>query len=167
MNLLAELFASLNEAGVEYLVAGGVAVNLYGIQRSTGDVDIVLGLDEGNVRKFLAVAGRLGLKPTAPVGVEEFADREKRAMWVLEKGMKVFSLSHGRKPFFQVDVLVEEPFPFVEVYSRRKKFEAEGVEIPVVPIADLISMKEATGRPQDEADVFYLKEISREWEDEG
>ncbi len=81
--------------------------------------------------------------------------------------MKVFTLYDTEKPFFQVDVFVEEPFGFVEVYARRKIFHLEGVEIPVVPIVDLIAMKGAAGTPQDQADVFYLKGILSEWEHEG
>lgn len=38
--------------------------------------------------------------------------------------------------------------------------------IPVVPIEELIKMKEQTNRPQDRADVFYLKEIMGDWKDE-
>jgi hypothetical protein len=38
--------------------------------------------------------------------------------------------------------------------------------IPAVPILDLIAMKEKSGRPQDKADVFYLKKIAEEWSDD-
>jgi len=42
MELFKTLFSSLNQASVKYMVAGGIAVNLYGIERATADVDIVL-----------------------------------------------------------------------------------------------------------------------------
>jgi hypothetical protein len=167
MNLFTRLFSSLNDAAVEYLVAGGIAVNLYGIQRSTGDVDVVLRLNDENVCKFVEVVGRLLLKPKVPVRLEEFRDGGKREKWIREKGMTVFTLYDSKKPFFQVDVFAEEPFAFVEVYARRKIFQVEGVEIPVVPIMDLIAMKAQAGRPQDQADVFYLRGILGEWENEG
>ena len=37
-----ELFRRLEEAGVRYLVVGGVAVNLHGVNRLTHDVDLML-----------------------------------------------------------------------------------------------------------------------------
>ena len=42
----------------------------------------------------------------------------------------------------------------------------EDTEIPVVPIKELIRMKERSNRPQDQADVFYLKKIRDEWKNE-
>jgi hypothetical protein len=38
--------------------------------------------------------------------------------------------------------------------------------IPVVPIKELIRMKDKSNRPQDQADIFYLKKIIGEWRDE-
>ncbi len=46
MELFKELFASLNRARVKYMVAGGIAVNLYGIERATDDIDIVVELEK-------------------------------------------------------------------------------------------------------------------------
>ena len=40
------------------------------------------------------------------------------------------------------------------------------INIPVVPIEELIRMKEALARPQDLADVFYLRKVQGEWKDE-
>jgi hypothetical protein len=39
------LFDALNKNHVQYLVAGGVAVNLYGIERATADIDLVVYLE--------------------------------------------------------------------------------------------------------------------------
>ena len=53
-----------------------------------------------------------------------------------------------------------------EVYRQRKIIKLEDTKIPVVPIKELIRMKEKSNRPQDQADVFYLKKIMDEWKDE-
>jgi hypothetical protein len=41
----------------------------------------------------------------------------------------------------------------------RKKICLENTVIPLVPLDTLIEMKTGTGRPQDEADVFYLEKV--------
>jgi hypothetical protein len=41
------------------------------------------------------------------------------------------------------------------------------VEIPVIAVDDLIRMSERTDRPQDRADVYYLKKIKEGRTDEG
>ena len=50
LSTLETVFRSLNEAGVRYLVAGGVAVNIHGYQRVTVDLDLVIQLDGDNMR---------------------------------------------------------------------------------------------------------------------
>jgi hypothetical protein len=163
MELFKRLFVSLNRGSVKYMVAGGIAVNLYGIERATADIDIVLKLDKANVLRFIKLAKRLGLKPKVPVKLDDFVDPGKRDSWISEKGMTVFSLHDPKAPFFVIDIFVESPFDFNEVYRRRKKIRSEDVVIPVVPIHELILMKEKSNRPQDRADVFYLRKIMKEW----
>ena len=166
MELFKTLFSSLNRASIKYMVAGGIAVNLYGIERATADVDIVLQLGKRNLLKFIEVAERLGLKPKIPVKLEDFVDPEKRKSWRMDKGMLVFSLYDPKNPFFLIDIFTEIPFDFDAVYKQRKRMKFENIFIPVVPIKELIAMKEKSGRPQDRADVFYLKKIMDGWKDE-
>ncbi|HYA94056.1 MAG TPA: hypothetical protein VEK32_21405 [Thermodesulfobacteriota bacterium] len=166
MELFKKLFSSLNRASIKYMVAGGIAVNLYGIERATADVDIVLDLKKGNSLKFIKVVERLGLKPKIPVKLGDFIDPENRKRWRTEKGMLVFSLYDPKNLFFLIDIFTDIPFEFDEVYKQRKRIKFENIFIPVVPIKELIAMKEASNRPQDRADVFYLKKIMREWMDE-
>ena len=65
-----------------------------------------------------------------------------------------------------IDLFVETPFNFDIVYEAREEIHAEKTIIPVVPIKYLIEMKEKAGRPQDIADVFYLRKIREEWNNE-
>ncbi len=44
------LIKNLNDAAVEYLVVGGLAVVAHGYVRFTADVDLLLGLDHANVK---------------------------------------------------------------------------------------------------------------------
>ena len=41
-----DVFRKLNEEKVRYLIIGGIAVNLYGYSRVTGDLDIMLDLND-------------------------------------------------------------------------------------------------------------------------
>jgi hypothetical protein len=160
------LFSALNKAKVRYLIAGGIAVNLYGIERATADIDLVVDLEEGNLNRFIAIMKELNFKPKVPVKLEDFANKEKRELWIKEKGMLVFSLFDPNNPFFLLDIFVEIPFNFSAVYELRQKMKAGNVTIPVIPLKYLIEMKEKAGRHQDIADVFYLKKIEKEWKDE-
>ena len=166
MNLFRNLFTAMNRDSVKYMVAGGIAVNLYGIERATADIDLVLLLDEKNISKFIKAAKKIGLKPRLPVKIEELNDPEKRQEWASKKGMMAFSLHDPKNPFFSVDVFITIPFDFDKVYRDRKCVKFENVMISILPLKELIKMKQKSDRPQDKADVFHLKKIIKDWKDE-
>lgn len=161
-----ELFQALEAEKVKYLLVGGIAVNLYGIERATADVDLVVSLDEENLRNFIRAVKKIDLRPRVPVPVEDLLDKEKRKAWAKEKGMLVFSLQHPQKPFFLLDVFIDFPFDFNEVYERRNKMKFGEIIVDVASVEDLIRMKEKSSRLQDKTDVFYLRKILNGWEDE-
>lgn len=51
MNIFQKVFTVFNKEKIKYLVAGGVAVNLHGYMRFTGDIDILVLLEENNLKK--------------------------------------------------------------------------------------------------------------------
>ena len=58
---------SLNAAGVRYLIAGGMAVVAHGYLRLTMDLDLILDLNEENLRAAVsALAARLAIAPSRP-----------------------------------------------------------------------------------------------------
>ncbi|MFQ5963840.1 MAG: nucleotidyl transferase AbiEii/AbiGii toxin family protein [Candidatus Scalinduaceae bacterium] len=161
-----QLFSALNKKKVRYLVVGGIAVNLYGIERATADIDLVVDLEESNLQKFIKAIKDLNFKPKIPVSLDDFTEREKREEWIREKGMMVFSLFDPRNPYFLLDVFVIEPFDFNRVYEAKREMKSGKVKIPVISLGHLVEMKEKTGRPQDISDVFYLKKVMGEWQNE-
>ena len=60
---LARIGASLNKAGIPYMIIGGQAVLLYGEPRLTRDIDITLGVNIDQLETLLDVAQQLSLKP--------------------------------------------------------------------------------------------------------
>jgi len=53
INSLSAILHALNHADVRYLIAGGVAVNLHGYQRLTHDLDLVIQLEQSNIRQAM------------------------------------------------------------------------------------------------------------------
>lgn len=159
---------SFDEAGVRYLVAGGLAVNAHGYMRLTKDVDLVLDLRPENVERALSALHPLGYRPTVPVAAAQFADPEQRRRWIHEKEMKVFQLWSDDHRDTPIDLFVEEPFPFDEEYSRALVKPLYGaVKVRFVSIETLIRMKEAAGRAQDRIDIEHLRKTLEENREEG
>jgi hypothetical protein len=159
------IFAELERHAVRYLVVGGVAVVLHGHARFTADLDLVIALDPANVRAAMAALSRLDYRPRAPVSAEQFADPDIREQWVREKGLTVFSLWSPAHPATEVDIFVEEPFPFDEAFARAARADLGEIHVAVASIADLIRLKRAAGRPKDEEDIRVLEALIRERDD--
>ncbi len=163
LNSAEQIFRALNTAGVQYLVAGGLAVNAHGYLRFTKDVDFVLRLLPENIKRAFAALGELGYRPNVPVTGEQFANPEQRQSWIDNKGMQVLQLwsdAHRETP---IDIFVTEPFPFEEEYQRAliKPLYGE-IEVRFVSIPTLIRMKQLADRAQDHIDIENLRRILEE-----
>ena len=155
-----QVFRKLNKKRVRYLVVGGIAVNLHGFPRVTGDLDIMLDLNDGkSVNGFVEVIKVLGFKPKIPVQVDDFAIPSKRKSWIEEKNMKVFSVYNPSQEIEHIDVLIENLIDFDKAYKTREIVNAGNLKVPVVSIDDLIKLKKISGRKRDEIDIAALKEI--------
>ena len=75
------VLAPLEQAGVRYLVVGGVAVVLHGHLRTTLDLDLVVQLEPDNLERALTVFGDLGFQPQVAVPLRSFADPQTRETW--------------------------------------------------------------------------------------
>jgi predicted nucleotidyltransferase len=165
LHSLEQIFHALNQREVRYLVVGGVAVNAYGYQRATHDLDLVLDLARENVIAAVQALGSLGYRPMLPVPAEQFADPDTRRDWHERRHVEVFSMIGSRGSDPSVDMFVQEPFPFPEEYARAKPVElAPGIAVRFVSIEGLIAMKESAGRPRDVDDVEHLRWILEERE---
>ncbi len=157
---------ALTEAGVRYLVVGGVAVVLHGHLRTTGNLDLVVELSPDNLGRALDALERSGFQPRPPVPLRSFADPETRRSWIETKNLQVFSLWHPELPGFEVDLFVEEPFNFEQAWGRRFEVALRGSIATVVGLDDLLALKREAGRPRDLDDVAVLEELAGGRDDE-
>jgi hypothetical protein len=131
---------------VDYALVGGLAVAVWGAPRATKDIDLlVLSKD-----------------------VEQAKETLRRAGYVLEAlpmtfhdGMTIHRLNKvANDGLMTVDLLLVDA-NLERVWNSRAPRPIEGGEITVVSREELIAMKLAAGRPQDEADVVRLLEQDR------
>jgi len=154
---------ALNDAGVRYLIAGGLAVVAHGYVRFTADVDLILDLAPENLARAIEVFESLRYRPRAPVPLSSFLDPAARASWARDKGMTVFSLSSPDHPATELDLFVEPPLDFAAAYARaRHAAVARGLEATFVGYDDLIALKRKADRPQDREDIERLESLRRE-----
>ncbi len=154
------LFGALAKHEVRCLLVGGLAVNLHGIPRMTMDVDLALALDPMNVERFIAAAADLALHPVMPESVASLADPARRRAWIEEKHLIAFAMRTAEPAAPTVDILIDTTMDFEAAFARRLTRELDGMPISLAAVADLIELKQRTGRAQDAADVAQLRKLS-------
>jgi hypothetical protein len=154
-----DLFSELQKHEVRYLVVGGIAINLHGVERATMDVDLVLAMDEDNLQRFLRAANSLALKPSLPVQLEALADASQVEDWVQKRRLIAFSLRPPSRSAPSIDIVVRPKVPFDTMYQNRLEKEIGGVRLSVASIDDLIALKTDTGRNQDASDIEALNKV--------
>jgi len=156
-----QVLAALSKGKVRFLVAGGIAMNIHGLSRSTMDLDLIIFLQRENILKFAKIMKKLGYKPKVPVDAEDFADENLRKQWIEEKNMVVFSFYHAKNLLDIIDVFVYHPRPFEEMYKERKSTDLLGQRIHAAGLQDMLFMKRKAQRPKDEFDIRFLEAIIR------
>ena len=159
MTFFRPILTALNEAKVEYVIVGGVAVVLHGYLRTTSDLDLIIRLTPGNVSAAAGALKLIGWNPRVPVDPRLLADKAVRKQWVEEKGMVVFSFVDSKPPFTIVDIFIEEPIDFDQLLSRVKNVDLGGLGAPVCSLDDLLQLKKDAGRPLDLIDIEHLEQL--------
>lgn len=100
-----EVMEQLSRRQVQYLLVGGLSVNLHGVPRVTQDIDLIISMEINNVLKVVSAMDDLGFAPRLPVPPSELADVEKVKDWIENKNLKAFSFYHRNEPFRVVDIV--------------------------------------------------------------
>lgn len=161
MNLFELVFRELNKAKVKYLVVGGVAVNLYGYVRFTGDLDLLIALDKENLSKIDKVMKKLKYSEHLPVSIFALSDEKQVKSWIKEKNLKAYTFNPPKNNLLQIDIIIEDSLKF-KSYEKKKNVKAMGnLKIPVVSIEDIIKMKKKANREKDILDLKVIKYLSK------
>lgn len=151
------LFAVLAVARIRFVVVGGLALVLHGLDRLTADVDLVIDLSTDSVKDAVRSLTTAGYRPLAPVDPLALADPEQRRQWQTSHNMQVFSFWDSSNTRPTVDVMLEPGIPFEDLWTSARAVNIGGHEVRIASIQHLILMKEAAGRAQDLADVERLR----------
>ncbi len=153
------IIEALERADVRYVIAGGMAVNLHGHVRFTKDLDLMFDLAPDNTTRGMQALASCGLRSRLPVELSDFADTVKREDWFENRNMLVFQVWHPEDPFCSVDVFVNNPVAFEDLWSRSHIDTLGSVRCRFASIEDLVVMKRIAGRPQDLSDIEVLQQI--------
>lgn len=153
------LFGVLDAARIRFVVVGGLALVLQGLDRLTADVDLVIDLSPDSAIDTVRALTASGYRPIAPVDPIALADPEQRHEWQVNRHMRVFSFWDSTNERPTVDVMLDPGIPFHELWADAMVASIGGYPVRIASLRHLLRMKEATGRPQDMADVDRIREM--------
>lgn len=154
---LKEIFNSLHQREVKYLLCGGMAVNLYGIPRMTADIDVLIEWEEKNLERFEKAIAEHGYKKNLFFDVKTLLQKEIRLKYIREKNLIAFGYSSDSMQALSLDVLIDVPVDFTECWNRKEIKYMQDIPVYLPSVDDLIQLKEYANREQDRVDIANLK----------
>lgn len=147
----------LNVHSVQYVLVGGMAVNIHGYRRSTGDMDLFVNPTEENHLRLRKVHQDFGMHMGEMESLENFLNTSK---------YDVFTF--GISPI-QIDLMTAcKGITFNQAYANSIRLEvANALKVSVVDYRELITAKKASNRLRDQADVEELEKIRKKKKDSG
>lgn len=156
-----QLFQKLEQQKIRYLICGGLAVNIYGIPRMTADIDILLDFTEENLEKFETSIKLLKYQSMIPLSIRTFVSKKEREKAISEKNLIAYSYFNSFSNYMNLDVLIDAPIPFAEMWIEKEVRLIEGIAVNIVSINHLIEMKKYSNRKQDIDDVILLSKLPK------
>lgn len=145
-----ETISAFAKFEVDFLIVGGYAVNFYGLDRNTSDLDIWINPVEENKKKIYDALVSIGYDP-------ETANQ----IFTLDfSGPCAFKLGDEKYP---VDIFTDMlGIKFQEAAAEKVLFQAEeNVNIYFISLKHLVLNKMLVGRSKDKFDVDALQTIVR------
>lgn len=147
---------------IEYLLAGGLAMNLYGLPRMTYDVDILVNLTESNLVKLNNTLKKLHYKPIIPEPIFKVLDPKIKEDWIKNKNMSAFSYFNKDNKFSTVDVVINHNLDFNQAFQNKTVFDSPDYKIYLINIKDLLKIKEFSNRAKDQEDVGRIQRLLKD-----
>ena len=139
-----ELMSSFEKNEVEYVLIGGLAINLHGFNRNTQDIDLFVNSTEENINKLK--------KSLFQVFEDDDIDEIS-----IEELNKFPVIRYGSSSGIQIDLIVKlgEVFCYSDLSIDIK--EIDGIKIRYANLKTLYKLKEKTYREIDQLDLKFIK----------
>lgn len=139
-----------NDKKVRYITIGGLAVNIYGYNRNTGDIDILIEDTQEN-RKNLRLA-------FSAIGIGDFPQIETMQFVA---GFTDFTISYDLTLDVMTSVKGLEGEKFESLFEAATIVMLQEVPVYFLDYASLIKTKKACNRLKDQLDIEELEKLNR------
>ena len=152
---LSALLKGLNEAGIEFIIVGGMAAVAQGAPVTTFDLDIVHRQTDANIKKLIKFLKSIGAYQRRPDNkVIEPNDKDLQG-----KGHVLLATCFG-----PLDVLatIEKGRGFEELLTYTVEIEFQGFKVYVLSLKTIVALKRKSKDPKDQYRLQILEETLRQ-----
>jgi hypothetical protein len=147
---LLRFWDTLNNCKVQYIMIGGVAVNLHGYQRTTADMDMWIKDSPENRISLRKAFNEYGLGDFESLQHLEFIP-----------GSTYFHLRNNLRIDIMTTVKGLEKYSFDTCLAQASIATIYNIAIPFLHLNHLLESKKATNRSKDKLDILELEKIQR------
>jgi hypothetical protein len=159
MNELRNLIKELSKVGIKYVICGGVACVLHGVERTTFDLDLSVDLSDENLIKLIELSKRFNLQPRIPEPITNLLIPEKRKEWIENKKALVYTFV-SKNSAIQMDIFLSYPITYFELMKNAEMINVDDYTVYISSINDLLIAKEHISEPRDK-DLIDIKELKK------
>jgi len=146
LNNILKIIEQLEKEQVDFIIIGGMAVILYGMPRTSEDLDILIKMKNDNIQKIRKALANI------------FSDDEIKEITIDElKNYAVIRYISPENDIVDIVANLGEAFYYENIEFR--EMELEGIKVKVATPKSLIEMKSNTYREKDKLDLLFLKEL--------
>lgn len=145
-DLVKKVVVALEREGVQYVVFGGVAINLLGLARATEDIDLFVAPERENIERLKAALRAVFDDPSIDeISADDLLGDYPAVQYVPPEGA------------FHLDIVTRlgEAVAFRDLEAIRVEFD--GLPVNVASPKTLYRMKKDTVRPRDWGDAEALR----------
>lgn len=140
-----KLLVALSEAGVDYAVAGGLAVIFNGHPRLTLDANIIVEDSPANLQRLLESLANWGDGFARELSLADFTPEEGAVRVAEAFDLDIFTRLRG--------------LSWKDFQPRLRHIDHSSIRIPFLSPVDLIHCKASSIREKDQLDVIAMKKI--------
>lgn len=146
---IVNIWTVFNEKNVRYLTIGGLAVNIYGYTRNTGDIDILIEDTIDNRKNLRAAFKQIGIGDFPQIETMQFVP-----------GYTDFTISYDLRLDVMTSIKGLENADFNELLQNATIVFLKEVPVYFIDYDSLIIVKKATNRLKDQLDIDELNKLN-------
>jgi len=159
-----DVIQAFHDARIQYLVAGGVAVNAHGYIRFTPNIDLALELRPCNIRRAFRALETLKYRPSIPFDAEGFANRNHNSRTSVAPESSPLFFQGDNGVLTPVNLLLMGAQDFSSEYEQAMQSEIlPRVEARFLSIPALIRLKQSTDSYKDRDDIQHLQWLEEDY----